>query len=234
MSAQSPTARCDERFVVFLATFWSCHSNLVPSRTSARPSRRLGPRRVQRPGDQRGLGDAAAIAQVAALDPPDPPPRVVCLEWTDPIMVGGTGCRRWSNRRRRRPLGIAGAPSRYASWSDVAVARPEVMVLMPCGLDLEHALELVPEHHVPTRFRRPPVRRQWSRRRSRRIRVFQPARSPDHDGLSIMAAAVRAASANAPRRRRLLEPARDVKDGVDGAHAVEEVDLPVVGPAWQG
>ena len=28
---------------------------------------------------------------------------------------------------------IDGAPSRYVSWDEVLVARPEVMVLMPCG-----------------------------------------------------------------------------------------------------
>ncbi len=87
----------------------------------------------------------ATIARVAALPVPNPQPRVACIEWTDPIMVGG----HWVPEMVRiaggiDPLGVPGEPSRYASWSDVAGSRPDVMVLMPCGYDLEHSRALVP------------------------------------------------------------------------------------------
>ncbi len=42
-------------------------------------------------------------------------------------------------------LGDEGAPSRYVSWDEVVDARPEVMILMPCGYDLARTVELVPE-----------------------------------------------------------------------------------------
>jgi iron complex transport system substrate-binding protein len=86
------------------------------------------------------------IARVAALAAPEPAPRVACIEWTEPIMVGG----HWVPEMVRiagglDPLGIPGEPSRYAGWDEVIDAHPDVMVLMPCGYDLDRTLELVPE-----------------------------------------------------------------------------------------
>ena len=34
-------------------------------------------------------------------------------------------------------LGRSGQPSRYVSWDEIVEAQPEVLVLMPCGYDLE-------------------------------------------------------------------------------------------------
>jgi iron complex transport system substrate-binding protein len=36
-------------------------------------------------------------------------------------------------------LGRPGAPSRMAEWDEVVAARPEVLVLMPCGFDIARA-----------------------------------------------------------------------------------------------
>jgi iron complex transport system substrate-binding protein len=91
-------------------------------------------------------GMRQTIASVADLAAFDPPPRVVCIEWTDPIMVGG----HWVPEMVRiaggvDALGVAGEPSRYAEWSDVVNARPDVLVLMPCGFNLEQTVALVPD-----------------------------------------------------------------------------------------
>ncbi|MFZ0181297.1 MAG: cobalamin-binding protein [Candidatus Dormiibacterota bacterium] len=88
----------------------------------------------------------ARFAEIAAFDSPDPRPRVVCIEWTDPIMVGG----HWVPEMVRLAggvdvLGDEGAPSRYVSWDEVVDAQPQVMFVMPCGYDLARTLELVPE-----------------------------------------------------------------------------------------
>jgi iron complex transport system substrate-binding protein len=87
-----------------------------------------------------------SIGAIAALDAPRGRPRVVCIEWTDPLMVGG----HWVPEMVRLAggtdvLGEEGAPSRYVSWGEVVEARPEVMVVMPCGYDLARTIELVPE-----------------------------------------------------------------------------------------
>jgi iron complex transport system substrate-binding protein len=88
----------------------------------------------------------ARVAEIASLDAPEPRTRVVCIEWTDPLMVGG----HWVPEMVHLAggldvLGDEGAPSRYVSWDEVVDARPQVMIVMPCGYDLAKTLELVPE-----------------------------------------------------------------------------------------
>jgi iron complex transport system substrate-binding protein len=102
-------------------------------------------------GCQEGAGRVAAqmrrtIATVAGLPAVEPPPRVVCIEWTDPIMVGGHCVPEMVRIAGGVDvLGIAGQPSRYAEWSEVIAAHPDVMVLMPCGFNLDQTLALVPD-----------------------------------------------------------------------------------------
>jgi iron complex transport system substrate-binding protein len=86
------------------------------------------------------------VAEIGAMESTEPRPRVVCIEWTDPLMVGG----HWVPEMVRIAggldvLGEEGAPSRYVSWDEVVDAQPQVMILMPCGFDLARTLELVPE-----------------------------------------------------------------------------------------
>jgi iron complex transport system substrate-binding protein len=86
------------------------------------------------------------IAAVAQRPRPHPEPVVACVEWTDPIMAGG----HWVPEMVRLAgggdaLGHEGEPSRYVDWDAVMQARPEVMVLMPCGFGLDRTLELAPE-----------------------------------------------------------------------------------------
>ena len=68
-------------------------------------------------------------------------PRVFCLEWTDPPWVAG----HWVPEMVQLAggadvLGRAGEPSTRIAWSEVQAAAPEVIVLMPCGYDLERTL----------------------------------------------------------------------------------------------
>jgi iron complex transport system substrate-binding protein len=94
---------------------------------------------------ERGLGFVAELrARIARIrdraETAVRRPRVLCLEWFDPLfgpghwlpelvtIAGGTCV-----------LGEAGAPSRRISWNDVVRARPEVIVLTACGFDLDRA-----------------------------------------------------------------------------------------------
>lgn len=102
-------------------------------------------------GDERAGALLAAamrerVAVVAALDPPAPRPRVVCIEWTDPVFIGG----HWVPEMVRLsggddPLGVPGEPSTDVPWQRVLEADPEVLVLMPCGFDLERTLAVAGE-----------------------------------------------------------------------------------------
>lgn len=69
-------------------------------------------------------------------------PTVGCIEWLDPLMAagnwvpelvamaGGVSC-----------FGTAGEHSPWLNWDDLQAADPDVLVLMPCGFDLERTLQ---------------------------------------------------------------------------------------------
>jgi iron complex transport system substrate-binding protein len=69
-------------------------------------------------------------------------PRVLCLEWLDPPYVAG----HWVPEMVERAggvdvLGQAGKPSFRVEWEAVLAARPEVIVIMPCGYSMASAAE---------------------------------------------------------------------------------------------
>jgi len=64
-------------------------------------------------------------------------PRVACLEWLEPVYVGG----HWVPEMVTIAggldvLGRRGEPSFAVEWETVASAHPEVLALMPCGFDV--------------------------------------------------------------------------------------------------
>ncbi len=70
-------------------------------------------------------------------------PRVAVLEWTDPPFSSG----HWvpdmvTAAGAEAVLGAAGERSRRIEWSDVSAARPDLIVVAPCGYRLEGAREL--------------------------------------------------------------------------------------------
>ncbi len=70
-------------------------------------------------------------------EPVEGRPRVVCLEWLKPPMASG----HWVPEMVElaggtEALGRAGLPSRSVTGEEVAAARPEVVVLMPCGFSI--------------------------------------------------------------------------------------------------
>ena len=81
--------------------------------------------------------DIASVEKsVAGLDRP----RVLCLEWLDPPYVAG----HWVPEMVERAggtdvLGQAGKPSYRVEWEAALAARPEVIVIMPCGYTLAAA-----------------------------------------------------------------------------------------------
>jgi iron complex transport system substrate-binding protein len=70
------------------------------------------------------------------------PVPVAALEWLDPVFVAG----HWTPQLIDYAggidvLGLPGERSEQRSWKEVAAARPEVVVCMPCGYDAERSLE---------------------------------------------------------------------------------------------
>ena len=65
---------------------------------------------------------------------------MAALEWLDPVFVAG----HWTPQLIELAggedvLGLPGEPSRVVTWEELAAARPEVVVVMPCGYDAQRA-----------------------------------------------------------------------------------------------
>jgi iron complex transport system substrate-binding protein len=74
-----------------------------------------------------------------------PRPRVVCLEWTDPIFpMGNWGPELVTLAGGESVLGRPGAHSTTTPWTDVVRADPDVLVIAPCGYRLERAVAEMP------------------------------------------------------------------------------------------
>ncbi len=67
-------------------------------------------------------------------------PRVLALEWLEPLYVAGHWVPEMIERAGGEPLSPPGEPSYEITWEDVEVFDPEVIVLMPCGFSPERAL----------------------------------------------------------------------------------------------
>lgn len=64
-------------------------------------------------------------------------PKVLCLEWLDPLMAAGN----WmpelvAMAGGSNLMGTAGAHSPYVSWEEVRRSDPEVLLILPCGFDI--------------------------------------------------------------------------------------------------
>lgn len=67
--------------------------------------------------------------------------RVACIEWIDPPMMAGN----WTPELVDlaggvQSFAVAGRHSTYTPWDDVVRFDPEVVVVMPCGFDLERTV----------------------------------------------------------------------------------------------
>ncbi|TMQ23411.1 MAG: cobalamin-binding protein [Deltaproteobacteria bacterium] len=87
---------------------------------------------------ERRISVTAAIAARAAATTR---PRVVSLEWIDPLMLGGTWMPELIELAGGQPVGAAaGAPAPTVSPADLAALAPDVIVVKPCGFTLPRAL----------------------------------------------------------------------------------------------
>jgi iron complex transport system substrate-binding protein len=87
---------------------------------------------------RQGIARLEAIAEVTrGLDRP----RVFCMEWMDPVYC----CGHWVPEMVRiaggtDALGREGTDSIRVSWQEVLRWAPEVLIVMPCGFDLEKTI----------------------------------------------------------------------------------------------
>lgn len=72
-------------------------------------------------------------------------PTVACIEWIDPLMAGGN----WMPELVAMAGGVnlfgtAGAHSPWMTWDDLRRADPDVIVVLPCGFDIERTRREMP------------------------------------------------------------------------------------------
>ena len=107
---------------------------------------------VLRVGDAAGARDEAerfaaslrgrveAVQARAALA--DTRPRVACLEWMEPVLVAGHWVPEMVEMAGGQDvLGDKHTPSFRIEWERVLDARPEVILVTPCGFDAKRALQ---------------------------------------------------------------------------------------------
>src|SRR5262249_28580010 len=82
------------------------------------------------------------IDAIAARTQHLPRPRVACLEWLEPLMSAGNWMPELVELAGGRNLfGQAGKHSPNLAWEDVLAQDPDVIVALPCGLDLVRTRE---------------------------------------------------------------------------------------------
>ena len=93
-------------------------------------------------GDELTGGMRARLRRVeAALAEPDSVPRVFVCEWLDPPFAAGHWVPDMVAVAGGQDVATKGGePSRRLSWSDVAGLDPDVVLLAPCGFDLDRTL----------------------------------------------------------------------------------------------
>ncbi len=110
---------------------------------------------IRRVGAALGAGDAAetlvaelqsrmsGIAVCAAALPERP--SVATVEWIDPPMAAGHWMPELVDMAGGRNLfGEAGGKAPWISWEDLRGADPEVIVVLPCGFDIERSVAEMP------------------------------------------------------------------------------------------
>lgn len=103
---------------------------------------RVGAATRRQAAAQAVVDDLRRRVERIGLSEPDYRPRVVCLEWFEPLYVAG----HWVPEMvalagGHDVLGRTGEPSRKVTWQNVLDAKPEVMLLMPCGFDTRRAVK---------------------------------------------------------------------------------------------
>lgn len=71
-----------------------------------------------------------------------PHPRVVCLEWLAPLYLAG----HWVPEMvelagGQNMLGSKDSPSRETTWQEVEEARPDIVMVMPCGYSIDRTIQ---------------------------------------------------------------------------------------------
>jgi iron complex transport system substrate-binding protein len=89
-------------------------------------------------GEQLATAVTGRVGEVRRQTRELPRRRVVSIEWIDPLMAAGNWMPELVDAAGGRELfGTVGAHSPWITWEQIREADPEVIVVLPCGFDLE-------------------------------------------------------------------------------------------------
>ena len=71
-------------------------------------------------------------------------PSVATVEWIDPLMAAGTGCRNWWKMRRTETCSGGPAARPPGSIGALESSDPDVILVLPCGFDIERSVAEMP------------------------------------------------------------------------------------------
>lgn len=96
----------------------------------------------------------AQIERIRASAQSGPRPRALCLEWLDPPYCGGHWIPEMVDTAGGFDLvGKKGEPSFALPWEEILKLEPEVVLIMPCGFDLERTRRELARLSEPDRLR---------------------------------------------------------------------------------
>lgn len=65
-------------------------------------------------------------------------PKVLCIEWTEPLMIAANWIPEMVKIAGGEPLfSVVGQPSPQLNWESVINANPDIIIFMPCGFNLD-------------------------------------------------------------------------------------------------
>lgn len=86
-----------------------------------------------------------ALSRVRPSGGPSERVRVACVEWVEPLMAAGNWVPELVELAGAESvIGEAGKHSPWLTYEELAVADPDLIVVMPCGFDLERTLAELP------------------------------------------------------------------------------------------
>lgn len=75
-------------------------------------------------------------------------PRVLAVEWLDPLFIGGHWVPQLIEYAGGEDvLGFAGEPSEVVDWEVAAATKPDLVLVMPCGRTADQARDEALDHH---------------------------------------------------------------------------------------
>ena len=72
----------------------------------------------------------------------DKKPTILCIEWIDPIMVAANWVPELVDLAGgKNVMGKSGTDSNFCSWDEIEKTNPDIIIMMPCGFEIERTLE---------------------------------------------------------------------------------------------